>query len=312
MKRLYYLFALLFLLPAGMNAQVEFAPLGATWHYEYQPDVFQFDLREYWKVTAESEVQVGGKTGKQLIIEAQDQYIGQWTDTLLVWQEGQQVFFYEQDSLYLLYDFGLETGDTLEVNIPDIRYYNDPAVCGDFPHEPLHLRVDSTGTLDVNGELRKTLFFEYLNSPGTFFDFRGPVIEGIGSFHFIAVPCEVDVFEGGYFTGLRCYEDSQVGLYKRVDYACDSVGLITHIHTENIDRQALLGLSLFPNPASEVLRIETSHEFATLRILDLHGRVLSQQPFSPSLKVAHLPEGIYLLQLVDADGRFWVEKIVMK
>jgi hypothetical protein len=78
-------------------------------------------------------------------------------------------------------------------------------------------------------------------------------------------------------------------------------------------------LSVYPNPASQVVYVEyeapTQDGTLTAAIWDLQGRqLLASMPLLASaknaLEVQHLPSGIYLLRLSDPDGNHATVKIV--
>ncbi|TGE13976.1 serine hydrolase [Hymenobacter elongatus] len=68
-----------------------------------------------------------------------------------------------------------------------------------------------------------------------------------------------------------------------------------------------VAFSLYPNPAADAVTITLAHAEAgsTLRLTDLPGRVLRQQAaagLQNQMPTADLPEGVYLLQWLAADG----------
>ena len=73
-------------------------------------------------------------------------------------------------------------------------------------------------------------------------------------------------------------------------------------------------LSIFPNPASEVLNVNfTSDEEYTISILDLQGRVLATQVASNNVTfpVADLASGSYLVTIATENG-VHTESVVIK
>jgi aminopeptidase N len=78
--------------------------------------------------------------------------------------------------------------------------------------------------------------------------------------------------------------------------------LVTNI-TENILKQTKV--SLYPNPSSNEVFIQSDFPaafFKRIRILDLQGKEVMRHPFSNSLSLAHLPSGVYVLQLDSEKG----------
>ena len=68
----------------------------------------------------------------------------------------------------------------------------------------------------------------------------------------------------------------------------------------------------FPNPTTGALSLEATHLMERVSLHDLAGRVLSQrapQGFEAQLDLASLPQGVYLIVVETAAGR-WMERIV--
>ncbi|MCR5064233.1 MAG: T9SS type A sorting domain-containing protein [Bacteroidales bacterium] len=61
-------------------------------------------------------------------------------------------------------------------------------------------------------------------------------------------------------------------------------------------------LNLFPNPASDVLHIESNvfnPESSQISILDLYGRIVKELPFATTINIVDLYSGVYFLRAVD-------------
>lgn len=68
---------------------------------------------------------------------------------------------------------------------------------------------------------------------------------------------------------------------------------------------------LFPNPSSDLLRVEPSHLLVELRLYDLFGREIQSQPQS-TLDVSGLAAGTYIVHLQDLDLTTSVRRIVIR
>lgn len=62
----------------------------------------------------------------------------------------------------------------------------------------------------------------------------------------------------------------------------------------------------------EELRIETTQAIQSVKVVDLSGRTVIEQPFSPATPIANLSSGVYLVQLETAEGILFTRKIVKK
>jgi hypothetical protein len=76
-------------------------------------------------------------------------------------------------------------------------------------------------------------------------------------------------------------------------------GICTFTQTNEFSKNP--PLSIHPNPATNFLKIETPHPFFTYYIFDATGRLIQNTPFTEGLQIdiSNLPNGVYLLQLVD-------------
>ena len=73
-----------------------------------------------------------------------------------------------------------------------------------------------------------------------------------------------------------------------------------------------LDLLLFPNPAQDIVNLQTSAHEGQVRIYDLNGRVWYQSPaFTSQIDVSQFPAGMYILEL-QADGHNTQERLVVK
>lgn len=75
--------------------------------------------------------------------------------------------------------------------------------------------------------------------------------------------------------------------------------------------------SIYPNPATDNLRIESQTPLVQVKLTDLAGRTSVQQTFRQaqgdiSIDVTSLPSGIYLLEAFTQDGRRSVQKVVVE
>ncbi|MCF8256318.1 MAG: T9SS type A sorting domain-containing protein [Flavobacteriales bacterium] len=74
-----------------------------------------------------------------------------------------------------------------------------------------------------------------------------------------------------------------------------------------------LRFSVFPNPATDMIRIEAQQHLGSVRLSDMLGREVygrDAQGRSHTLDLRHLPTGIYLLQVTDLQGRTSFQRVV--
>jgi Secretion system C-terminal sorting domain len=70
---------------------------------------------------------------------------------------------------------------------------------------------------------------------------------------------------------------------------------------------------LYPNPVSDVLRLDQLQEYSNLRVIDQYGKVLTTQPIvegetAKSLNVSQFANGLYLIQFTNKTGDVTTKK----
>jgi len=72
--------------------------------------------------------------------------------------------------------------------------------------------------------------------------------------------------------------------------------------------------SVFPQPASNQIEIETNETIQSYKIFDLNGKILSEENYlnNKIIDVANLPKGIYLLQLLNNKNFISTKKIIIE
>ena len=276
------IFILLFT-PLLMHSQTWY-PIGATWYYNYQEYVM-FPAHGYVKYTVVSDTLVDtipSKIIKKEIIK----YTGDTVSisSLIVSEVNSKVYYYHNNAFQLMYDFTLNVGDTLDIDISS-------SSCDSVTP----LIVDSIGIININGS---NLNVQYVS--GAYF-YISPweaqsqtktyqIIEKIGidqmcfmcpNFLFNPV-CTIE--EGFIWIGLRCYNDSAIS-YTGHDWGshfpgvpCDTlIDGSTGISINSINKY---NVEVFPNPATQDMQISLSENLLlnnlTIEIFDIQGRNVKQ------------------------------------
>lgn len=234
-----------------------------------------------------------------------------------IYEEADQVYFYEDifDEFRLLYDFGLEVGDTLFNYSPyvseDYSIMYAPFDFADEQHANVLLDID---TMMIGGELRIHQKFGFVDEEqvqyGNFYN----VIEGIGNIgpffgdsqlHTDEIECE------GQFL---CYEDDgfSYSVYGD-DCDCQFQQEITSVTDVTLDDN----IDVFPNPTSDLLNIVS--DLVPLQSLSLHdmtGKVVVDRSSMAgnrySIQTSTMHAGLYILNVTLEDGsqyftKVWVE-----
>lgn len=104
------------------------------------------------------------------------------------------------------------------------------------------------------------------------------------------------------------YDYTVEAVYANATKSATASVTLTDVSTESgLDK---LTLTLFPNPASEVVYVNGA--FSDLQILDLSGRVLRRLSSASQIEVGNLTPGTYFFRFADQDGRKATYKVVIR
>jgi hypothetical protein len=104
---------------------------------------------------------------------------------------------------------------------------------------------------------------------------------------------------GGYWQSYYYIDDVSV-------VALDSV-------PDGVDDEGRIPFTMYPNPVSDVLRVESTVQMRNARLMDALGREVYSQAVEGQAHTLHLrdlPAGLYLLEVQDTQGRRVVQRVV--
>lgn len=185
-------------------------------------------------------------------------------------------FYDEYDTIkeYLLYQFGLDVGDTIS-----IKAY--PSV------SPIEiLRIDS---IKIDGKFRLR------------YDVGNYWIEGIGSEKGLFGPYSYE-FEN--YIRLTCFQQNEKFIWP------DTTGDCLTISVEDVKIDSKL--KVYPNPTQNTLHIETSsqnQQIENIQIISLSGKNVVQTNQTP-INTSELSQGIYFYQVEMSNGELLRGKFV--
>lgn len=104
---------LIFLIPISLFSQKEFAPLNTSWNYEGH----EIDCNgNHLNCIVEKEEVVNGKDCSVIYAYSSSDLsttFDKSQDSLIVWEDDDKVYFLQDSSFYLLFDFDCSVGDTI-------------------------------------------------------------------------------------------------------------------------------------------------------------------------------------------------------
>lgn len=269
MRWIHIIIISVFLNIAGIGQ--EWFPVGAIWHYSQTHFWPPMETSSQFQVISETQIQ--GKNCK--LIQGACNCAPDLGN--IVCQEGDTVFRYnlESDSFTILYDFSLQSGDTLTFSFEgfDPTYYLLDSVSQVFLNG-IPIRVQHLSWIDGNSVAIGLKNYEYIGNDGCFYPQVGVC----------------DPLTGG----LRCYEDSVFGLQKFSGFNLDCSAVISS--QNNSSPQSV---NFYPNPANNYLTIETSGHLAKIELFDFWGQsiVVKKQPDWPIINLGEIPSGLYVVKL---------------
>ncbi|MDD6186246.1 MAG: T9SS type A sorting domain-containing protein [Bacteroidales bacterium] len=191
----------------------------------------------------------------------------------------------------LLYDYGLQPGDTA-FWIPIEETLGE---------EELYLVVDSISTIQINGEVKKVLFFKPI-SDAVFKYIRECWIEDVGSVHGFLYPARFHLLEveAQQKCDLTCFFQDNNLVWMNPNYTECGVSSVTEYGKEVV--------LLYPNPASKVLNVVLPEKVILEKIycdiFDIQGNLVKKEVIpsgtQKQIDISILSAGQYLIRCYDA------------
>mgnify|MGYP002862432548 CR=1 FL=1 len=189
------------------------------------------------------------------------------------------------DEEILLYDFGVEVGDTLHLQFLDIDAVVD-------------YYTESIETIVIDGATHKKIRFQ------TSYGIPDVWIEGIGS---IMGPLDRGFFVIDAQPGLTCYLKGGEVVYKTEEtLSCES-GLTCAIVTSSEEVPQANAIKIFPNPANAEVWLESKIQGPIqVEIFAADGRMISKATYPDGqmtrVNTAALVPGVYSLKIAEKNS----------
>jgi len=270
-------------------------PAGAIWHYKhYTWDPWLGGNLTYLKYQYVSDTTIGGINCKRV-----DKYFQTtFSQSIYTYADSDRVYMLRDTIFYPVYNFNASVGDTMIIPGGIDVTYN--GICTN-PFGAI--RIDSAGTVNVNGELLRYICVS--PTPTSQWGISGRIVEKIGpTYGHLASfePTLVDFYLCGVVCpspaviSLRCYSDDNFSQYSIGTLPCDYVSSITEYLTSNL-------LNLFPNPANNFINVNYTGKEApqSYTIRDIFGNVIVSKNISSNnftISTEALQQGIYFLSIV--------------
>jgi hypothetical protein len=246
----------------------DFLNSGKVWNYVY--DCLMPDYQPiYYNMMVSNDTVINNANYGKILYKLQS--TTDWKLAGYIRQAGQKVFFLDSalTNEGIIYDFGLEIGDTITVFNHFIK------------NNPHYITVNQVDSVTINQQLYKRL---YLNNLQEIW------IEGVGSTN--GFLCS------GFNDTSSCHYQLQLMTENGdTNYCLETPSSLTEL-TEN-----QLVATLYPNPVNGEINIKIDNSQAlpyNVKIINTLGIVVLNEVFTTEvfrIDLTHCPSGIYILQL---------------
>ncbi|MEA3318124.1 MAG: T9SS type A sorting domain-containing protein [Bacteroidota bacterium] len=278
----------------NISAQdIEWAPIGAKWYFNYTN---MYGVQEYFIYESTKDTVIKNQNCRKLKITHfnADGNSSHWGDEFIN-QESEKIFYFYEDTFLLLYDFSLNVGDTLKVNLNSKIFpnFSDTAYTA-------HI-VDSVGSMIINGIELKTQYLSLADDRiygENDLCFHRVIIEKVGNLELLFGEPVVRVEMPPFYGPLRCYQDESIYFNVNGNEPCDTIITSITLLEENHNT-----INIFPNPTKDHLNIKFKEPCNShIVIYDINGNVLlnkkSINTNRISLSINDFKTGFYFMKIM--------------
>lgn len=231
-------------------------------------------------------------------------------DSLIVYQENGEVYFYENSQFYKLYDFNAKVGDTITSFRPSNA---DNHSLKDFfgsemeefsTVDTIYTLITKLDTTTINGQNLKrwateTIYTDSLN-PGPVRRYE-TIIENIGSMNGIMGDHDLFIGEGCY-GGFVCYESQGFQFGSYFFPLCDFTSAIKEVEVSVVN--------IYPNPTVDNLNIELAKStILNIEVYSLEGQKIFESK-NNQINFKNFDSGIYFVRIIDKNYNIVTKKVI--
>lgn len=212
---------------------------------------------------------------------------GNYFEPLLIREDSTKV--YVLDDLYperVLYDFSLKVGDTI---VQKTMFGND--------YDWVVQEIDS---IEIESVYRKQIHLDHIN-----YNLPDTWIEGIGSTYGLVTPGNFVIDAG---TALLCVKRDFQNIYSNPAY--DTCYIYASVEKTSTDKSLI---TIYPNPAKEILHLKSDLELESYRILDISGKLIKTGMLTQDYKIelSEIRAGFYIIVVNYHDDKY-VAKVLIE
>ncbi|MEI6766857.1 MAG: T9SS type A sorting domain-containing protein [Bacteroidota bacterium] len=288
------LFSILFV--TKMEAQNDFAPIGAVWKYRCM-SAFDTSLHTC-SLNSVADTIIQGRQCKILkknVLGGCD-YRG---FTEYMYSDSGKVFFFDSNRniFQLLFDINANVGDHFSL-IPSYPS-NDSIV----------FMADSISSMIINSISLKVLYIHYIHKPPNLsvYVYNSKIIERIGFTSFMFPWDNISCAEG-YTRPLGCYSDPILGFY--------DFGTITNCSPASVIEPEENTFSIFPNPNNGKFTVSLDSGNSRILIYNILGELIHENIYSGtrqniSIELPFQSKGIYIVK-IQSEKMLIAKKVIIE
>lgn len=281
----------------------EFAPVGAEWYYD-ESYAFSGDI-DYIKFTSEKDTLINNQLCKK-ITKRHKILCNDRPYTEYVYASNDTVYFLDTifNEFQVLYVFSADPLDSWIIKVKD----------EDHEIDTVSITVNSVSTIEINGQDLRALDVTYFKNDEQRPESRtSTIIEKIGDIEYMFnwYPWSTLACDGNISNGLRCYQDSEIGLYSSgIRDSCE----YTYIWTGVFEIEESNLFHLYPNPAQDytMLEIESMRKYL-IEIFDSNGKLIKSKMSEDStccLDLSLIENGYYLIRISKNNQLIGYKKLI--
>lgn len=270
--------------------QTSWAATGAKWHFEY--NYGYGNATSYVTLESIGDTMIQDINCSILLLESIRN--NSFNRRYYTYKEADKVWLFDGNEFRLLYDFGLNAGETFET-------YGPPMFAMLDCDSTTTVFVESTGIEEVNGNQYRYQVVS-LSEPYWHFGLVNSatytISEKFGSYGFFIPQTTCGSADLDTPSKLRCYEDDEIGLFsisgtEDCEYE-EGVGVQDLTLTNDI--------SIYPNPVTNDLTVELKNyrKESVITIFSLDGRMILKEDLLKEKSILHLSpleSGMYFIKV---------------
>lgn len=219
---------------------------------------------------------------------------GRW----FTYAEGNTVFYYKNDQLYVLYNFSMTTGDTWTIETGSSWFGCD---------DTSSVRVTDFGSATIQNEAMRYMDLEANDSSSLGINARVlSRIGTVGNDFLFPTPrnCDPNTIADFTIYNFLCYEDDSISYNPAGGYCEWFLG---------IEEKQALKISVSPNPVRDLLSVTVADAGNRYQVVSLAGQPVTSgilQFSEGTINVATLASGVYFLCITDQQGLQGIKRFV--